>query len=71
MSAKKSNADFGRPYCHVRNRGAPFERDWNKGHALTAPGTHRAQSWGDPMATSFQCLQTRRKLNVPGTKRVL
>ena len=72
-SIRISRTEVGRGlclYCHVRKRGASFEREWNRGHALTAPGTHQPQSRGEPMATSFQCLQTWRKVNVPVTKRV-
>jgi len=55
---------------HVSVRGPSFERELNKGHALTALATHKLQRRGKPTATSFQRLETRRKSNVPRAKYV-
>ena len=69
-SIRTSLAGLGSRNRHVTKRGVSFERELNNGHALTAPAAHRPQSWGELTATSFQCLQTWRKLNVPVAKHV-
>ena len=42
-SIRISRAEAEGGDCHVRKRGVFLERERNRGHALTAPGTHQPQ----------------------------